>query len=253
MRCDANACASLLSRCDASSPAGMRGKMLALRAMYETLAISAPTVLEALVGRVTLEKCDARLARWSKRLLAQIESELVVTGSEHIGTKESFILMSNHQSHYDIPALMQAFPRSLRMVTKTELFKVPIWGGALRASGFIEVDRKNRVRAIASLRRAKESLDRGISIWIAPEGTRSRTGELLPFKKGGFILAQETGLRILPVGIAGTRAILPAKAADVQRGVRVTVSFGAPISVEGDRDALITRVRDEILRLRGAG
>ncbi len=227
----------------------MRGKMLALRAMLETLAISAPTVVDAFLGRVTVEKSDARLKRWSRRLFSQIDSPVVAEGLHNIQPNESYILMSNHQSLYDIPALMYAFPRSLRMVTKTELFRVPIWGQAMRASGFIEVDRKNRARAIASLQRAKIILGRGISVWIAPEGTRSLTGDLLPFKKGGFVLSQETGLRILPVGIAGARDILPAKAAEVQRGVTITVRFGAPIAPSDDRDDMIRRVRAEIERL----
>lgn len=221
--------------------------------MYETLAISAPTVLEAFVGRVTMEKCDARLASWSQKLFEQVQSQVKVEGLEHLAPMQSYIVMSNHQSHYDIPALMRAFPRTLRMVTKTELFKVPVWGRAMRAAGFIEIDRGDRVRAIASLRRAQESLKKGVSIWIAPEGTRSRTGEVLPFKKGGFVLAQETGLPIVPVGIAGTRDILPAKEATVRMGVTVHVRFGPPILPEGDRDALMTKVRAEILRLRGAG
>src|SRR4051794_22199802 len=91
---------------DRASRPGGRGKLLAVRAMYETLAISAPTVLEAVVGRVTMDKCDARLSRWSRRLFEQVQSHVQVDGLEHLDPAQSYILMSNHQSHYDIPALI---------------------------------------------------------------------------------------------------------------------------------------------------
>src|SRR5690606_25848764 len=108
--------------------------------MAETLAISAPTLVEAMVGRVRRPVCDERLDRWSRRLLQQAEVTLDVRGYERVPQDETFILMSNHRSLYDIPVLFQAFPRTLRMVAKSELFRVPIWGPAMRVAGFIEVD-----------------------------------------------------------------------------------------------------------------
>lgn len=205
------------------------GLTLAVRGMAETLAISAPTVIEAFQGRVQRPICDERLARWSRRLLEQAEVDLEVHGYEQVPKDETFILMSNHRSLYDIPVLFQAFPRTLRMVAKSELFRVPIWGQAMRIAGFIEVDRKNRVRAIESLRAARATLDSGVNVWIAPEGTRSRTGALARFKTGGFMLAIETGKRILPVAIRGTEKILPADGAVVRRGAHVRVDLGEPV------------------------
>ncbi len=229
----------------------MRGYWLAASAMYETLAISLPTVIDALFHKMTMERADRRLSSWSNKLLRHAAVDLSIEGHEHIEPKRPYILMSNHQSHYDIPALFQAFPGTLRMVTKIELFRVPIWGAAMREAGFIAIDRQNREAAIKSLETAKVSLDRGVSVWIAPEGTRSTSGVLGPFKKGGFVLAQDTGLAILPVGIAGTRAILPKKAAQVRMGARVRVRFGKPIAPEADRDDLIQKVREAIMLLRG--
>lgn len=211
--------------------------------MAETLAISAPTVVEALTGRVARPTCDERLDRWSRRLLEQADVRLRVRGYDRIPTGETFVVMSNHRSLYDIPVLFQAFPRTLRMVTKSELFRVPVWGQAMRAAGFIEVDRKNRVRAIESLRAARATLDSGVNVWIAPEGTRSRTGALGRFKMGGFMLALETGRRIVPVALRGTENILPADGALVRRGAEVTVDFGAPI----DAAAFGTEKRDELI------
>ena len=137
--------------------------------------------------------------------------------------------MSNHQSLYDIPVLYRTLPLRLRMVAKAELFRIPIWAQAMRAAGFIELDRSARERAIESLERAKAAIERGTSIWIAPEGTRSQDGSLGAFKLGGFHLAAGAGARILPVTVSGTRAILPAKGARVTPGAEVRVTVHAPV------------------------
>jgi 1-acyl-sn-glycerol-3-phosphate acyltransferase len=137
------------------------------------------------------------------------------------------------------------------MITKTELFKVPIFGPAMEAAGFIEIDRSNRERAMVSLDIARKKIAEGRNVWIAPEGTRSKTGDLLPFKKGGFNLALEAGLRILPVTLRGTRDILPAKGARSRKGAHVTVTLHPPLdarlyAVKGmkeGREALMKDVR----------
>lgn len=231
----------------------LNGYVLALRGMAETLAISAPTVVEAARGRLTMEACDVRLERWSRRLLEQADVVLDVVGRERIPPGETFVVMSNHRSLYDIPVLFQAFPGRVRMVTKAELFRVPVWGRAMRAAGFIEIDRKRRERAIASLKAARATLDRGVNVWIAPEGTRSRTGELGKFKLGGFMLALETGRRIVPVAIRGTDRILAADGANIARGARVEVELGAPIDPAAfgveRRDELVEQVRVTIARM----
>jgi len=158
--------------------------------------------------------------------------------------------MSNHQSLYDIPALYQTLPLRLRMVAKAELFRIPIWSQAMRAAGFVELDRSVRERAIESLERAKAALAEGTSIWIAPEGTRSKSGQLGPFKLGGFHLALGAGARILPVTVSGTRLILPAKGGKVVPGaeVRVTVHEAVdPAAFGGEvNDSLVDRVRELI-------
>jgi 1-acyl-sn-glycerol-3-phosphate acyltransferase len=224
--------------------------LLSLGGVFETLAISAPTVVDAVRGRVTVELCDARLRNWAKRLLDKAEVTRVVKHPERAATSEVFIVMSNHRSLYDIPLLFESFPGTLRMVAKTELFKVPIWGRAMRESGFIELDRHNRVRAKQGIDVARSRLEQGINVWIAPEGTRSRTGELGPFKGGGFRLALATGLRILPVGIRGTERILPADGALVNRGASVELEFGEPVDParygEGGRRDLMNVVRASV-------
>ena len=200
-----------------------------LHAAGVTLRVSIPTLLDAARGRLTPEACDARLSWWSKQLLSRAKVALQVTGVEYARGAGAFVVMSNHQSLYDIPALYQALPLRLRMVAKAELFRIPIWAQAMRAAGFVELDRSARDRAIQGLDRAKVVLAHGTSIWIAPEGTRSTDGSLGVFKLGGFHLAAGAGVRILPVTVAGTRAILPAKGARVTPGAHVQVIVHPPV------------------------
>lgn len=200
-----------------------------LRGIADTARISVPTVADAAMGRTTAERCDERLRWWSSKLLRDADAELVVRGREHAEGSGPLVVMSNHQSLYDIPALYCAIPGRLRMVAKDELFRVPVWGQAMTAAGFIRIDRRDRAQAVASLHASAEKLKEGTRIWIAPEGTRSWDGRLGKFKSGGFRLALETGAPILPVAIDGTRRILPAKGLVVQRHQRVVVTILPPI------------------------
>ncbi len=231
-----------------------RSLALSLRNVYETLAISWPTVVDAALGRVTKRACDERLLGWGHRIVANAGMELTVEGSEHYDPAGTYVVMSNHQSHYDIPVLFHILGGNLRMVTKVELFRVPVFGKAMREAGFIAIDRKNRHRAVASLQEAQEVLRGGVNVWIAPEGTRSRTGELGPLKKGGFAVALQVGFPILPVAIQGTRDVLPADKVRSRSGIPVRVSIAPPIDVapyvamggKTGRDRLMADVREAI-------
>ena len=225
---------------------------LSLLAIGETFVISAPTVYEALRGSPTSRaRCSERLERWSKRIVRQAEIDLRVHGSEHLVAGETYVVMSNHQSLWDIPVLFRALPSlCLRMVAKTELFRIPVFGGALEVAEFIELDRGNKNRARQSLKVAQERFKSGISVWIAPEGTRSPTGKLGSFKKGGFILALEAGARILPVTLVGTGEVMPARATHTRKGKRVDAYIHAPIDAKPygieRRDELVSVVKSAI-------
>ena len=229
---------------------------LSLWNVYETLAISWPTVVDGALGRVTKDTCDARLDSWCKKVVRHLDIRLDVRGREHLDHHESFLVMSNHQSHYDIPVLFYVVGPNIRMIAKKELFKVPIFGPAIHNAGFIAIDRSNRHAAIESLRVAKETLANGVHVWIAPEGTRSQTGKLLPFKKGGFTLALDGGLRILPVSIQGTRDILPAHGVRSAAGADVRVVLHRPVDAssytalgtKAGRDKLMIDVKEAIAR-----
>lgn len=229
--------------------------LLSARNAFEALAVSAPTVLDAVRGRLTAEACDRRLERFAARVMKNAHVDMRVHGRIP-GRQDgrAYVVMSNHVSHYDIPVLYHVIGGQIRMVAKAELFHLPLFGQAIREAGMIEVDRKNHARAVASLEQAKTKLANGTNIWIAPEGTRSVDGSLLPFKKGGFILALDMKAPILPVTIVGTRDILPSRGLRSRVGAAVDVTFHAPIETtsyadrdpRAARDALMLDVRRAI-------
>jgi len=198
-------------------------------AVWQTLRISVPTIWDGLRGTLTPEVCDRRLAEWSRAIVERAHIELGVRGAEHATRGESFVLMSNHQSLYDVPVIYQALDRRIRMVAKKELFRVPVWGRAMARAGFIALDRQSRERSRRTLMDSAEVLGKGTSIWIAPEGTRSRDGSLGEFRKGGFHLALQSGCRILPITIIGTRNVLPAKGMHITDGCHVDVVIHPPV------------------------
>ena len=210
-------------------------------AIWKTLQISAPTVLEAAIGRLSPEVCDQRLSKWSRSLVERAKVDLEIHGS--FPRDRSYIVMSNHQSHFDIPILFCVWPGRLRMVAKIELFKVPIWGKAMRVAGFVPVDRSGtREQSQVALDLAAQAIAGGTSIWIAPEGTRSPDGRLGKFKKGGFRLALETNTPIVPVALDGSIDIIPKKTTLIRKGARVKVTVGAPIT-GANVDELLSGVR----------
>lgn len=219
-------------------------------AIWQTLRISVPTIWEGVRGTLTPEACDRRLSTWSRAIVARAHIQLSVVGASHATPGESFVLMSNHQSLYDVPIIYQALGRRIRMVAKKELFRVPIWGRAMTRAGFISLDRQSRQRSRDTLAASAEVLHHGTSIWIAPEGTRSKDGRLGPFRKGGFHLALQSRCRILPISISGTAEVLPARGLRIVDGRHVRVVVHPPIDPAdfGDarRDELIAAVRSQI-------
>lgn len=216
----------------------------------DTVRVSAPTLLEATLGRLRREVCDRRLAGWAQRAVARARVELQVEGLEHVEPGRTYVVMSNHQSVFDIFVLLHAFPGTLRMVAKAELFDLPVIGRAMRAAEFIGVSRGDHRSARAVIEAAKERLASGVSVWLAPEGTRSRDGRLLPFKRGGFLLARTTRTPILPVTLDGTLEVLAPGRRRVQSGRVVRVRFHAPVDPasfpRADREALVEAVRSAI-------
>lgn len=171
-----------------------------------------------------------------------------------IEAKGNYVLLANHQSMFDIPALLSTVPGPVRMMAKRSLFRLPFFGWGLAAAGFVPVDRDDGSKARQAFASASAHLSAGTSILLFPEGTRSRTGALLEMQRGGFLLAIRHGLRIVPVGLRGTRQVQPRGRWDIRPGP-VEVRFGEPIdpAAYGVRrmNALIEEVERQIATLAG--
>jgi 1-acyl-sn-glycerol-3-phosphate acyltransferase len=176
---------------------------------------------------------------------------LAVSGLQHVVGGRPTLYCINHRSNVDVVAFEALFPRCprLRGLYKAELGKIPVLGRAMRLVGFVPVDRANRASAIASVEAAAAQLAAGDSFMIAPEGTRARGEEMLPFKKGGFVMAIKAQVPVVPVALHGTAEAMPRGRFWVRPGL-VTVQAGAPVPTAGltldDRDRLMETVRGRL-------
>lgn len=190
---------------------------------------------------------------WAKIIFFTARVRLEVYGRENIPTGAPVVFASNHQSQFDIPALYLALPLQFRFVVKQELFKIPLFGQAMRRAGYVPIDRSGGKKAIKSLRDAVRRIQSGTSVVVFPEGTRSPDGRLLPFKSGALLVASHSGVPIVPIGIWGTYKVLPKGSLWVRPG-HVVVSIGTPIdttSFKGPkaREELVDEVRARITAL----
>jgi 1-acyl-sn-glycerol-3-phosphate acyltransferase len=215
-----------------SKASTLRTYWIIIRSIGITLWISIVFLVKRWL-RLSEQKHETMLRWWAGKLLTYIKLSYQVHNPHKVTFKPGipYIIMSNHLSLYDIPLIFVSLPGRVRMIAKKELFRVPVWGQALKASGFIAIDRSNRERAIHDLEIAKNKMAAGTIIWIAPEGTRSRTGKLMPFKKGGFRLALDTQATILPVAIKGSNQALAAGTLDFHLGVKADIYLGKPVAV----------------------
>lgn len=188
---------------------------------------------------------------WSRVLLWAGGAKLEVIGAEALDRSRPHIFVSNHQSTIDIPTLFIALPADVRFVSKQALKYVPFIGWYMWLAQFVFVDRGNRRSAIASLDRAAVQIRSGVSIIMFPEGTRSETNEVLPFKKGPFALAMKAQVPLIPVAIEGSGKLMPKNSWNISPGP-IRVAIGAPIDPTPfgeDRDGLIRAVRDAVVSL----
>ncbi|MFH1437639.1 MAG: lysophospholipid acyltransferase family protein [Pseudomonadota bacterium] len=186
---------------------------------------------------------------WSRMNLLISLVRTKVRGLQNIKPGQPYIIMSNHRSHYDVWALYGFIPLQFRWVMKIELRKIPILGLSCERIGHIYIDRGKTEKARKILEAAGERIRAGTSVVFFPEGTRSPDGKLLPFKKGGFMIALEARVPILPITINGTSQILPKGSLRPRPGT-IEINIHPPIHVDGfsveTRDELIEKVREVI-------
>lgn len=226
--------------------------------VYPVLGLSSVLSGAAVIVMVKAGDHDGRY--WWKAVVRPWAKNLIRAGGvselEYLGDREALdgfrgVIMSNHESHFDPPSLIRASNTPLRFMAKQSLSRFPVFGSAMSAMGMLFVDRSDKEKAWASIRAAAETLAEGKAVLVFPEGTRSRDGDLLPFKKGGFVLAIESGLPILPIGIAGTGKVLPPGWV-IEGTSPAVLAVGEPIETAGktDVEALMAETREAIEALR---
>lgn len=206
------------------------------------------------IRRVAGGVYDRAQRNWARSILRASGVKVSVSGGEALRPGEPQIIAANHASFFDILALLGYLPVDAKFVAKKELFSVPVFGAAIRASGHIRLDRYHLREAFDAYQGAARRIrEEQLHVLVYPEGTRSRTGELLPFKKGPFVLAIACQAPVVPVWVEGAFDILPKGHLRV-RPRPIHIAIGAPIATEGttyeDREALSERVREAMLNLR---
>jgi 1-acyl-sn-glycerol-3-phosphate acyltransferase len=227
---------------------GAMGALRIVLVVVYTIVLGVPGIVLCLVvpGGAALMPL-ARL--WSWLVLKTYSVRWAAHVRAPFDASRAAVYVANHQSLFDIPALVLTMPADFRIVAKRELLYIPIFGWALWLAGFVFIDRNDRGQAIRKLDRTMRKIARGRSIVVFAEGTRSPDGRLLPFKKGGFVLALRAGVPIVPVSIRGGRAILPKGSLRARPG-RIEIVFGSPVPTSDyalpNKDQLIALVRCRI-------
>lgn len=174
-----------------------------------------------------------RMAAWWGRFCAKLLGiRIDVVGREHYDATKNYLVISNHAGMADIPLLLGTLQLNLRFVAKEELGRIPVFGWALKKGGYVLIKRGQNRESLKSLFKAAEVLNSGRSVHIFPEGTRSATGELLPFKRGAFLIAQKAPTPILPVAIIGSSTITPKKSLKIRKGT-IRIIINPPIETSG--------------------
>lgn len=229
----------------------IRSVFFILVVILATFFLAIPIIVTGIFDPYThFSRKIARL--WSKILLHAAGVRVTLLGQENIRHPQSYVVVANHQSHMDLPLIFAYLPLHMTVVSKKELFRIPVFGWALTGAGILKIDRSNSAQSIETLRKAESTILREkLSLLMFPEGTRSPRGELRRFKKGPFVFAIKTGLPILPVSILGTASILPKGTIWVRPG-EVALMVHPPVETTGktlnEKDLLLNQVHEIIER-----
>jgi 1-acyl-sn-glycerol-3-phosphate acyltransferase len=209
-----------------------------------TFVFAAATILRTYVWWWNIaDACDRAARRWGKILLWAAGVKVVLEGAENLRADAPQIIVANHQSWFDVFALAAYLPVRYRFVAKQELRRIPVFGKAWIRCGHVSVDRGDRASSIESLDQAwREVHDEKLTMVFFAEGTRSPDGKLQPFKKGAFVLALQARVPVVPMGIVGSREIMPKGALKIRSGT-ITIRVGKAVTtealLESDRDRLL--------------
>ncbi len=187
---------------------------------------------------------------WARIILWICGVKVIVKGIERIDPSRPRIYMSNHQSYFDIMALLAHLPVNFKFIMKQELMRIPLFGFVVKRARYIGIERSQPKKALKSMNEAAGKIRDGASVLIFPEGTRSVDGRLQEFKKGGFNLAFRSGCEIVPIAISDSYRIVPKGSLKINRGT-FHIHFGEPISTadynKRDLNALMDRVREAMI------
>ncbi|EKE00933.1 MAG: 1-acyl-sn-glycerol-3-phosphate acetyltransferase [uncultured bacterium] len=211
---------------------GWRKIIVMFRIIMTTLEAASLMTLGLVFRNGNRSYINKKVHIWNQKMLQIVRAKYKIFNPYGFEFKpdRSYVVMSNHLSLYDIPLIFATFPgASVRMIAKKELYRIPVFGWGIRAGECVSIDRTNHRQAVKDLALAKQKILSGIKMWIAPEGTRSRTGNMGEFKKGGFKLALGAKAIIVPVAIIGSNKILPPGTFDFSVGETVEMHICKPI------------------------
>ncbi|MHB8790399.1 MAG: lysophospholipid acyltransferase family protein [Desulfobulbaceae bacterium] len=217
-----------------------------------TIIFSALAWIDLVLVRRSQRKGQLFPRLWGRTMCALAGVRVRVLGTENLEAGQTYIFMGNHVSQFDIFTFQGYSPHDFRWIVKKELFRIPVFGAAMRRAGLVAIDRSHGREAMKSLNAAAENINSGASVLIFPEGTRSIDGTLQPFKAGVITLAIKAGVPVVPVGFVGTYEVLPKGRLLVNPG-EVILRIGRPISIRGytmkDKHELARVLHDRVAEL----
>jgi len=230
-----------------------------IRALFFLLAIppltfiaSALTLIDLYLVRKSQLRVQVFPRTWGAAVCRVAGVRVRIVGAENLVPEQTYIFVGNHASQFDIFSFQGFFPHDFRWIAKKELFRIPLFGPAMRGAGIIPIDRSHGREAMKSLNRAAQQIAGGTSVLIFPEGTRSTDGRLQPFKTGAITLAIKAGVPVVPIGFIGTHDILP-KGKLLVRSGEIMIRIGRPMSIADfklkDKQQLAELLHDRVAEL----
>lgn len=217
-----------------------------------TLLFSALTLLDLYFFRRSEHKAQVFPRTWGRIICIVAGVRVRIEGEQNLEPDQTYIFVGNHASQFDIFSFQGYFPHDFRWIAKKELFRIPLFGPAMRRSGIIPIDRSHGREALKSLGEAARQIARGTSVLIFPEGTRSEDGRLKPFKTGAVMLAIKAGVPVVPIGFNNTHSILPKGKILADRGeivIRIGKSIETSTYRSSDKQELARYLHDQVAAL----